>query len=118
MPVSANTAAKPAVNVLSRSRIRNRNWVARSPRSMSAEVQEQVAGLLGHPGASGMGGDPGDVHAAAAVLDHDKHIEPARETVSTWAKSTARIAWACAVIQTVEAATAWPSPRSSPWIRR
>jgi hypothetical protein len=79
MPVSANTAAKPAVNVLSRSRIRNRNWVARSPRSMSAEVQEQVAGLLGHPGAGGMGGDPGDVHAAAAVLDHSQDVEAAEE---------------------------------------
>jgi hypothetical protein len=26
-----------------------------------------------------MGGDPGEVHAAAAVLDHDKHIEPSQE---------------------------------------
>jgi hypothetical protein len=25
-----------------------------------AEIHEQVAGLLGHPGAGGMGGDPGD----------------------------------------------------------
>jgi hypothetical protein len=46
---------------------------------MSAEVQEQVAGLLGHPGAGGMGGDPGDVHAAAAVLDHDEDVEAAQE---------------------------------------
>jgi len=60
--------------------------------------------------------------------------------VSTWAKSIARIAWACAVkncrqlgpdrwgagsmpaafkiFQTVEAATWWPSPTSSPWMRR
>jgi hypothetical protein len=35
-----------------------------------AEVHQQVAGLLGDPGAGGMGGDPGDVHAAAVVLDH------------------------------------------------
>ena len=60
--------------------------------------------------------------------------------VSTWAKSTARIAWACAVrncrqvgpdrrgagsmpaplriFHTVDAAIGWPSPTSSPWIRR
>ena len=33
------------------------------------EVHEQVAGLLGDPGAGGVRGDPGDVDAAAAVLD-------------------------------------------------
>jgi hypothetical protein len=26
-----------------------------------------------------MGGDPGDVHAAAAVLDHDEDVEAAQE---------------------------------------
>ena len=35
-----------------------------------AEVHEQVAGLLGDPGAGGMGGDAGEVHAAVAVFDH------------------------------------------------
>ena len=35
-----------------------------------AELHQQVAGLLGDPGLGGMGGDPGEVHAAAAVLDH------------------------------------------------
>src|SRR5262245_27869814 len=34
-----------------------------------AEVHEQVAGLLGDPVPGGVGGDPGDVHAAAVVLD-------------------------------------------------
>ena len=60
--------------------------------------------------------------------------------VSTWAKSTARIVWACAarnwrqlgplrrgagsmpadlrIVQTVDAATRWPRPISSPWMRR
>ena len=60
--------------------------------------------------------------------------------MSTWAKSTARIAWACAVrncrqvgperrgagsrpaflriVQTVDAAIWWPRPTSSPWMRR
>jgi hypothetical protein len=59
-----------------------------------AEIHEQVAGLLGDPGAGGVGGDPGEVHVASAVLDHNEDIEAARNTVSTWAKSTARIAWA------------------------
>jgi hypothetical protein len=40
-----------------------------------AEVHEPVAGLLGDPGAGGVGGDPGEVHAAAAVLDHDEGVE-------------------------------------------
>src|SRR3954453_15414662 len=40
-----------------------------------AEVHPQVAGLLGDPGAGGVGGDPGDVHAAAAVLDHDQGVD-------------------------------------------
>ena len=44
-----------------------------------AEVHEQVAGLLGDPGAGGMGGDPGEVYAAAAVLDHDQDVEAAQE---------------------------------------
>jgi hypothetical protein len=44
-----------------------------------AEIHEQVAGLLGDPDAGGMGGDPGEVHAATAVLDHDKDVEAARE---------------------------------------
>jgi hypothetical protein len=27
----------------------------------------------------GVGGDPGEVHAAAAVLDHDQEVEAAQE---------------------------------------
>ena len=44
-----------------------------------AEVHEQVAGLLGDPGPGGVGGDPGEVHAAAVVLDHDEDVEAAQE---------------------------------------
>jgi hypothetical protein len=44
-----------------------------------AELHEQVAGLLGGPGPGGVGGDPGDVHPAGAVLDHDEHVEAAKE---------------------------------------
>ena len=42
-----------------------------------AEVHQQVAGLLGDPGAGGVGGDPGEVHAAAVVFDHDEDVEAA-----------------------------------------
>ena len=68
-----NTASKAAVNLLSRSRIKNRLLGA------VAELHQQVAGLLGDPGAGGVGGDPGDVHAATVVLDHDEDIEAAQE---------------------------------------
>jgi hypothetical protein len=44
-----------------------------------AESDEQVAGLLGHPGSGGVGGDPREVHAAAAVLDHYQDVEAAQE---------------------------------------
>ena len=47
------TASKTAVNLMSRSWIRNLNRWASIP-----EVHEQVAGLLGPPPAGGMGGDP------------------------------------------------------------
>jgi hypothetical protein len=44
-----------------------------------AEVHQQVAGLLGDPVAGGVGGDPGEVHAATLVLDHDENVEAAQE---------------------------------------
>jgi len=44
-----------------------------------AEVHEKVAGLLGDPGAGGVGGDPGEVHAAAAVFDDEEDVEAAQE---------------------------------------
>jgi hypothetical protein len=46
-----------------------------------AEVHEQVAGLLGSPTprAGGMGGDPGNMHPPAAVLDHYEYVEAAQE---------------------------------------
>jgi hypothetical protein len=44
-----------------------------------AEVDQQVAGLLGDPSAGGVGGDPAEVHAAAAVLNHHEHVEAAQE---------------------------------------
>ena len=44
-----------------------------------AEVHQEVAGLLGHPGLGGMGGDPGEVYAATAVLDHQQDVQAAEE---------------------------------------
>src|SRR6185312_5646283 len=73
MSAPAKTASNAVVNLLSRSRMRNRE-----PDGAVAEVHEKVAGLLGDPGAGGVGGDPGDVHAAAAVLDHDEDVEAAQ----------------------------------------
>jgi hypothetical protein len=43
------------------------------------EVHEHVAGLLGHPGDGGIGGDSGDEHAVAGVLDHHQDVEAAQE---------------------------------------
>jgi hypothetical protein len=42
------------------------------------EVHEQIAGLLGEPGAGGAGGDPEDVYAAGGVLDDEERIQPAQ----------------------------------------
>jgi hypothetical protein len=44
-----------------------------------AEVHQQVAGLLGDPGAGEMSGDPAEVYAAVAVLDHGQDVEAAQE---------------------------------------
>jgi hypothetical protein len=44
-----------------------------------AEVHEQVAGLLGDPGAGGVGSDPGEVYAPTVVLDHEQDVEAAEE---------------------------------------
>ena len=101
-----------------------------------AEIHEQVAGLLGDPGSGGVGGDPGDVHAAAAVLDHHEDVEAAQEdgvdvgevdgedrvglrgqelSPGRPGPSGSRIeSRVLKIFQTVEAATGWPSPISSP----
>ena len=78
MPMSApaNTASKAAMNLLSRSRIRKPKLLG-----VVAEIHDQVAGLLSDPGAGGVGGDSGEVHAAAAVLDHDEDVVAAEEDV-------------------------------------
>jgi hypothetical protein len=60
------------VNVLSRSRIKKRNWAAWSPRSMS-----RLRACWVTHASDGVGGNPGDVYAAAVVLEHDQQVEAA-----------------------------------------
>jgi hypothetical protein len=90
-PAAVSTASNAAVNLASRSRIRNFK-----PVNPVFEVHQRVAGLLGHPLPRGMSGDAGQVHAPGAVLDEEQHVEAAQNTVSTWKKLAARIvlAWA------------------------
>jgi hypothetical protein len=86
-----------------------------------------------------MCGDPGDVSAAAAVLDHDEDVEAAQEDgvdvgeidredrvglrgqelpPGRSGPSGCRIESAFfKMFQMVEAAREWPSPISSPWMR-
>ena len=49
------------------------------PLGALTEIYQQVAGLLGDPGAGGVGGDPRDVHAATVVLDDEENVEAAQE---------------------------------------
>ena len=71
MSMAVKTASNAAVNLASRSRMRNRKRLAGV-----VEVHEQVAGLLGQPGAGGVGGDAEDVHAAGGVLDDEERVQP------------------------------------------
>ena len=87
-----------------------------------------------------MGGDPGEVYAAAVVLDHHEHVEAAQEDgvdvgevdredrlglggeeLSPGRSGPARagsMPAAFKIFHTVDAAIRWPSPTSSPWMRR
>ena len=71
--MAVNTASKAAVNFASRSRMRNRKRRPASSRSMS-----RLRGLLGQPGAGGVGGDAEDVHTAGGVLDDEQDVQPAQ----------------------------------------
>jgi hypothetical protein len=87
-----------------------------------------------------MGGDPGEVHAAAAVLDHDEDVEtmqehgidvgevdgedrvglrdqelpPGRAGPLRCGSMPAAVTF----FRTVDAAIRWPRPTSSSWVRR
>jgi hypothetical protein len=92
--------------------------------------------LLGDPGPGRVCGDPGEVYAATLVLDHDQNVEAAQEDgvdmgevdredrVSLAERNCRRVGpdrrgagsrpALFRIAQTVEAATVWPSPSSSP----
>jgi hypothetical protein len=70
--IAVKTASSAAVNVASRSRMRNRN------RRPVVEVHEQVAGLLSQPRAGRVGGDGEQVHATGGVLDDEERIQSAQ----------------------------------------
>ena len=58
-------------NLPARSRTRNRNRAACSPRSMT-----RLWGLLGGPAPVGMSGAAEHVQVAVADLEHEQHVEP------------------------------------------
>ena len=73
MSAAENTASKAAVNLASRSN--------QEPELSGAvaEVHKQIAGLLGYPSPGRAGGDPGEVHATATVLDHHEYVQAAEQ---------------------------------------
>jgi hypothetical protein len=86
-----------------------------------------------------VGGDSGEVHAETVVLDHDEDVEAAQEDgvdvgevdredrvglrgqeLSPGRPDRRGAGSSPAllrILQTVEAATAWPRPTNSPWMR-
>jgi hypothetical protein len=74
MPAPVNTASNAAANLLSRVADQESE-----PVGAVAEIHQQVAGLLRHPVAGRVGGDPAEVHAATVVFDHDEDVEAAQE---------------------------------------
>ena len=104
MSMAVNTASKAAVNLASRSRIRNRSG-DRRPEDLNVdgfedgvegggelavavadqepetavgvvEVYDQVARLLGQPRSGRVCGDAQDVHPPGGVLDDEERVEP------------------------------------------
>ena len=58
------------------------------------EIHDEVAGLLGQPGAGGVGGDAEDVYPAGAVLDDEERVQPVQGDGVEVNRSHARIACA------------------------
>jgi hypothetical protein len=71
MPAAANTASNAEVNLLSRSRMSSRN-----PVGVLVKLHQQIRGGLGDPGAGGVGGDPGQVHAPLLLFDDEEYVQP------------------------------------------
>jgi hypothetical protein len=84
MPTSARTASKDAVNWPARSRARNRNWVTRSPRSITRLRSCCVVHLLsGFVVAQ-------QVHGPATDLQHEKHVDPLERHCAVHMEKVAR----------------------------
>jgi hypothetical protein len=49
---------------------------------------KEIPGLLGDPGAGGVGGDTGEVDSSAVQLDEEQHIQPLQEHAVHGAKVT------------------------------
>jgi hypothetical protein len=111
------------------------------PMCLSAEVHEEVAGLLGCPLPGGMGSDPEDADTPAGALYHSQDVglgaveQAGREEVAGQDRlglGSARIVTrqapvrrragsmplAMRISHTVDAATLTPKPASPPWILR
>jgi len=71
MPSAWNMASKAPVNLVSRSRIRNRNWPA-----LVAEVEQEITRLLDDPRAGWLGGDAEHVDPAGGVLYDGEAVQP------------------------------------------
>ena len=69
IPEAVRTASKDSVNCPARSRIRKRKLAA------VAEVQREIADLLGSPRPVRMGGDPEDVDIARAYFDDEEAVQ-------------------------------------------
>jgi hypothetical protein len=74
MPSLVSAVSKMAVNLLSRSRIKNVNRA-----DAVAEVHQEVPRLLGDPGSGGVRRDAEEVDAAGGVLHNEQHIEPVQQ---------------------------------------
>jgi hypothetical protein len=71
IPSLAKVASKPAVNLQSRSRIRNR-----AGEGWSARVQTNWRACWVYPGAGRVGCAAGEVDAPAAQLNEEEHVQP------------------------------------------
>jgi hypothetical protein len=74
IPSLRNTSSNAVVNLVSRSRIRNRNELIRSPRSMA---RLRAAWATHAP--VGCAPDPEDVHRAGVDLYHEEHVQSAQQ---------------------------------------
>src|SRR4051794_14500578 len=74
MSAAVNTVSKTAVNLVSRSRSRNRSESARWSRSIS-----RFRACLGYPRAGGVSAHPDDVDLAGRQLQEEQHVDPSEE---------------------------------------